>query len=270
MEPTYVDQVQKLDIRKLMARLFKSARTNHYVFTMAMENWPPVEGKPDGNLLGVEIVLERAAIAPAAEPLAGNMLLKFTLPHGLEREQMLLLEGMPATKASWRWKTRCPFNGKQVQALYFMHSLQQFVSLKATGLKYRPQLSRESRRHLDRMWRILQELEAKNPEPFIPKPPWMTQARYDELILELDKANTRATSTLLDVRVEFPDEYEEPDPNAKLERLPPKDPQSLAMCYRDRDGKLQIKAKYQRKYGLPEGAAPDSLALVTFPKSLTK
>jgi hypothetical protein len=32
-----------------------------------------------------------------------------------------------------------------------------------------------------------------------------------------------------------------------------------ARCNRDRDGKLKLKAKYQRKYGLPEGAAPDSL-----------
>ena len=74
------------------------------------------------------------------------------------------------------------------------------------------------------MRQILQELGAKNPDPFIPKPPWMTQARYDQLILELDKSHTRATAPLLDLRVEFPDEYQEPDPNAKLERLPAKEP----------------------------------------------
>ena len=131
MDPSYVDQVQQLDIPKLMAQLLKSARTDHYLCVMAMENWPPVEGRPDGNLLAIEIMLERAAIAPAAAPLAGNLLLKFTLPDAQQREQMLWLEGRPAGKSSWRWKARCPFNGQQVQALYFMHALQQFVSRQA-------------------------------------------------------------------------------------------------------------------------------------------
>jgi hypothetical protein len=79
------------------------------------------------------------------------------------------------------------------------------------------------------------------------------------LLRELNKEYIRFASALLDTPVlEFYDEYVEPDVNALPERLPCRDPQSLAMFYCDSAGKLQIKAKYERKYGLPEDALPDS------------
>src|SRR6185437_2961060 len=126
------------------------------------------------------------------------------------------------------------------------------------GPKYRRKLSSEGYRPLDRMRLYLTELEASNFDPYIPKPFWMTEHRYQFLLQELNKAYIRAASALLETPVmEFYDEYVEPDVNAMPERLPCRDPQSLAMFYFDRAGKLQIKAKYERKYGLSEGTAPD-------------
>jgi hypothetical protein len=36
--------------------------------------------------------------------------------------------------------------------------------------------------------------------------------------------------------------------------LPVNDPTSMSMYFRDKEGTLQMKAKYKQKYGLPEGA----------------
>jgi hypothetical protein len=265
MPATYVDQVQKLDIQSLMAKALKGAPADKYAFTIPMETWPPVEGQPDGHLLGIEIVLQRPQAVPANMPRAGDVLLKFTLPDAGKRQQILLLEGVPATRSSWRWKTICPYSYEHVQALYFDHSLQQFVSRKVAGLKYRAKLPEQGYRPLDRMRLHLRELEAKNFDPYIPKPLWMTEDRYQFLLQELNKEYIRSASALLGIPVmEFYDEYVEPDVNAMPERLPCRDPQSLAIFYCDRDGKLQIKAKYERKYGLPEGAAPNSPTLLWF------
>jgi hypothetical protein len=133
------------------------------------------------------------------------------------------------------------------------------------GLKYRAKLSEQGYRPLPRMRLYLRELEARNFDPYIPKPFWMTEDRYQFLLRKLNEAYIRLASALLDTPVmEFYDEYVEPDVNAMPERLPCRDPQSLAMFYLNNDGTLQIKAKYERKYGLPEGAAPDSPVLLWF------
>jgi hypothetical protein len=265
MPPIYVDQVQKLDIQSLMAKALKGAPADKYAFTTPMETWPPVEGQPDGHLLGIEIVLQRPENVPANMPRAGDVLLKFTLPDGGKRQQILLLEGVPATRSSWRWKTICPYSHEHVQALYFEHSLQQFVSRKVAGLKYRAKLSEQGYRPLVRMRLYLSELEARNFDPYIPKPFWMTEHRYQFLLRKLNETYIRFASALLDTPVlEFYDQYVEPDVNALPEQLPCRDPQSLAIFYFDSAGKLQIKAKFERKYGLPEGAAPDSLTLLWF------
>ena len=138
MPPTYVDQVQKLDIQSLMAKALKGARADKYAFTIPMETWPPVRGLPDGNLLADRdrACNDRKMSRPICRAL-GDMLLKFTLPDGGKRQQILLLEGVPATRSSWRWKTICPCSGEHVQALYFEPFRQQFVSRKVAGLKYR-------------------------------------------------------------------------------------------------------------------------------------
>ncbi len=265
MPPTYVDQVQKLDIQRLMAKALKVARADKYAFAIPMGTWPPVRGLPDGHLLQIEIVLQRPEDVPANMPRAGDVLLKFTLPDGGKRQQILLLEGVPATRSSWRWKTICPYSGEHVQALYFEPFRQQFVSRKVAGLKYRAKLSKERYRPLDRMRLLLSELEAKNFDPYIPKPLWMTEDRYEFFAARAQQGihPARECSAAIPV-MEFYDEYVEPDVNALPEPLPLKDPQALSMYYRDTEGNLQIKAKFERKYGLPEGALPDLPTLVWF------
>jgi hypothetical protein len=255
MEAVYVDQVEKLDIKALMAKVLKVGRSDNYCVTVTMNNWPQIEGQEHSNQLTIDIVLERPADCLANAPLSGEMLLKYILPDGGKREQMLLLRGVPATKRSWRWRTTCPYSGEHVQTLYFHPSTQQFVSRKVAGLKHRPKLSKVYYRHLDRMLLIMKELGINHPGPWISKPLWMTQARFELLTRELVKADIRRTSAMLGIEaLDFPDEDEEVEVEAELEPLPVNDPQSLSMYYRDQHGTMQMKAKYKQKYGLPEGA----------------
>jgi hypothetical protein len=128
-------------------------------------------------------------------------------------------------------------------------------SRKASGLKYRPKLSRVGYRHLDRMLLHMKELGINHRGSWISKPEWMTQARFEFLTRELVKEDIRCMSAMLGVEVlDFVDEDEEIDLEAELKPLPVNDPQSLSMYYRDKHGTMQMKAKYKRKYGLPEGA----------------
>ena len=261
MDSTFTDQVAKLDVRSLMARVLRVARAETYDVRLPMKNWPSAEARPDGHLLQIEIVLQRAEDVPANMPRAGDMLLKFTLPDGQQREQMIFLVGVPATKASWRWKAICPFSGEHVQMLYFKCSLEQFVSRKVAGLKYRPTLSRAGYRHLDRRQLYLRELGAVNPDPFIPKQIWMTQERYEELLRLVMKEDIRWMSKALGIpAMDFYDEYEEVDVSARPELLPLDYPQSRSMSFQDKQGTVQIKAKFKQKYGLPDGAITDAVA----------
>jgi len=270
MQPLYVDQVQKLDVQSLMTRAVSKVRADSYALTVAMEKWPQIQGQPDSNLLTIEVKLDRSTDVPATEPISGGMVLKFTMPDGRKCEQWLQMEGVPSRKRGRQWKVVWPC-GERAQTLYFKHTIEQFGSRKALGLKYRP-LGLKSRRRLKkghrplvRMRLYLRELEAQNPDPYIAKPLWMTEDRYQFLLRELDKEYIRFVSPALGIPVmDFYDEYVEPDVSAMPEQLPLRDPQSLAMCYLDKGGKLQIKAKYDRKYGLPKGAAPDKPTHVWF------
>ncbi len=253
MEIVYVDQVQKLDIKSLMATALKAGHTDNYRLTVTMNNWP--QSQENGNRLTIDIVLNRPP-GSATAPLWGHMLLKFVLPDGGEREQMLLLWGTPATRRSWRWRATCPYRREHVQTLYFSPSAQQFVSRKAAGLKYRPKLSKVGYRHLDRMLLYMKELGMTHRDDWRPKPEWMTQARFDFLNREIVKKDIRRMGAMLGVSViDFvDDEEQEIDLQAELQSLPVNDPQSLSMYYRDKHGTIQIKAKYKQKYGLPDGA----------------
>jgi hypothetical protein len=255
MEIVYFDQVQKLDIKVLMARVLKAGRTDNYRVTLTMNNWPQIEGRDNSNQLMIDITLNRSVEGSAGAPRGGQMLLKFVLPDGGEREQMLQLWGTPATRRSWRWRTTCPYNGERVQTLYFSPAAQQFVSGKAAGLKYRPSLPNAGYRHLDRMLLYMNELGMKHRDDWRPKPEWMTQARSDFLIRELAKEDIRRLSTMLGIGVmDFHDEEHPTELASPLEPLPVNEPQSLAMYYVDRRGTIQIKARYKQKYGLPKGA----------------
>jgi hypothetical protein len=261
MQHLYVDQVQKLDVHSLMTKAVREVRGDSYALTVAMEKWPQIQGQPDSNILTIEIKLDRSTDVPATDSISGGMVLKFTMPDGRKCEQWVQIEGVPSRKRGRRWKVAWPC-GERAQTLYFKHTIEQFDSRKSLGLKSRRKLPKSP---LVRMRLYLRELEAKNPDPNIPKPLWMTEDRYQFLLGGITKEYIRFMSPLLGVPVmDFYDEYVEPDVNAMPEQLPLRDPQSLAMCYLDRVGKLQIKAKYDRKYGLPEGAAPDKPTHVWF------
>jgi len=264
MQPIYVDQVQQLDIQSLMTGALREARSDKYALTVEMENWPQIKGQPDSNRLIIEVQLNRPTNVPATVSISGHMVLKFTMPDGRKREQWFQIEGVPSGKGSWRWKVAWPC-GERARTLYFKRTIEQFDSRKGAGLKYRRKLAKEGYRPLHRIRLYLRELEAEKFDPYIPKPLWMTEHRYEFLLRELNKEYIRSASALLGITLmEFYDEDVEPDLDAIPERLPLKDPQALAMYYRDKDGKLQIKAKYERKYGLPEGAAPETPAHVGF------
>jgi len=257
----YVDQVQKLDVQKLMTSALKDAGATQYSLTVRMDDWPQIRGHADSNLLAIEIDLDRPISVPATEAIFGQMLLKFTTPDGRDSGQWLRIMGEPTTKASWRWRVAWP-DGERVRTLYFQPSAVQFDSRKGAGLKYRRKLSNRPR---NRLQYHLRELGAAGPNGFIPKPPWMTEAKYEYHLYGINKARIRLLSKALNMLPpDFYDEYEEVDLKTKIEQLPVKDPQHLSMYRRDTDGKMQIKAKYIRKYGLPKGAAPDSAKPIWF------
>jgi hypothetical protein len=257
----YVDQSQKLDVQSLITAALKEPGVTQYSDTVRMDDWPQIRGQSDSNLLAIEIELDRPVAVPATGAIFGQMLLKFTTPDGQDLGQWLRIVGEPATKASRRWRVVWP-DGERVRTLYFQSTVGQFNSRKAAGLKYRRKLSNRPR---NRLQHHLSELGAAGPNGFIPKPLWMTEAKYEYHLYGINKARIRLLSKAINIPPpDFYDEYEEVDLKTKLERVPLKDPQHLSMYCRDTDGNLQIKAKYIRKYGLPKGAAPDSPRQIWF------
>ena len=106
----------------------------------------------------------------------------------------------------------------------------------------------------------VRELGADSAYGFIPKPLWMTEAKYEYHLYGINKARIRLLSKALNVLPpDFYDEYEEVDLKTKLER-----PQSLSMYCLDKSGTIQIKAKCIRKYGLPKDGAPESPRQIWF------
>jgi hypothetical protein len=257
MDLIYADQAQKIDIRLLMAKVLKTGRARDYVVTYDLNMWPPIPGlKPGerGDQLSALITLDRPADGPVTEPLLGQMLMRFFLADGRQTEQMLLLTGLPATARSWRWRTTCPYSRKPVQVVYFSPSAEQFVSRKVAGVKARPaQRSKVARRHLDRMCAIMRELEVEDMPPGILKPLWMTEARFEQLRRELVREYVRYVSPTFGLEVpDFGDPEEDVDwGEAGPEPLPVNDPTSTSMYFRDKDGTLQMKAKFKNRYGLP-------------------
>jgi hypothetical protein len=180
--------------------------------------------------------------------------MRFFLADGRQVEQMLLLTGLPATARSWRWRTSCPYSRELVQVVYFSPSAEQFVSRKVAGVKSRPaQWLKVQRRHLDRMQAISKELEVGDMPPGILKPLWMTEVRFDQLTQELDREYIRCASRLLGLEApDFGDADESFEwGEAEPESLPVNDPTSVSIYFRDKEGTLQIKAKFKTRYGLP-------------------
>src|SRR2546430_4820789 len=128
MDHIYADQAQKIDLRRLMAKVLKTGRARDYLVTYDLNKWPPIPGLQPGergDQLSALITLDRPADGPGTEPLAGQMRMRFFLADGRKVEQLLLLTGLPATARSWRWRTTCPYSGKLVQVVYFSPTAEQ-------------------------------------------------------------------------------------------------------------------------------------------------
>jgi hypothetical protein len=128
---------------------------------------------------------------------------------------------------------------------------QQFVSRQTAGLKYRPKRGKV-RKFRARMLAIMRELEATQSGPWIPKPFWMAEALYNELMQELVEVDLRCLCAAL--KFPRPDLFEPPFDytNPKPERINHRP--AMVLFYRNQRGVLQIKAKYMKRYGLPAGA----------------
>jgi len=255
----YVDQSQKLDVQSLVTAALKQPGAIHYSHTVRMDDWPQITDQPDSNLLAIEIDFDRPLAMPAIEPVFGLMRLWFTTPDGRQSGQHLRIMGQPTTKASWRWKVVWP-DGERVQTLYFQNTGGGFNSRKAAGLKYR---RKRSNRPRNRLRHHLRELGAVSPNGFIPKPLWMTETKYQYHLYEINMALIQLLSKALNVwPPDFYDEGEQLDLKTRLARVQHKDPPSIYR--RDQSGSVQIKAKYLRKYGLPNDGAPDLITHLWF------
>jgi hypothetical protein len=268
----FLDQAYKLDVRSLVSAAGKLGyghvlRKNTPLWVVPGEPW---QERPD-NHLSAQVTL--AAEGAADQSRVGHALLNFVQADGRKGEQMLSLVGMRTANRQWRWRAVCPLTGKLVQTLYLSPREQQFMSCDAAGLSYRRCRRSKIGRCIDRIEAIKRELCATHSGPGIFKPPWMTDARYDELmqrLLRLDVARLHAMLGLgepdfgdIDVAPEVM--YAPPlDPFAPDVFTPEFEPMqvnnraSTSMYYRDKSGTLQMKARYKKKYGLPDGTVKET------------
>jgi hypothetical protein len=146
--------------------------------------------------------------------------------------------------------------GKLVQTLYLSPVAQQFMSREAAQLTYRPYSRAKVGRHIDRIEAIKRELCTDLvPGVGIFKPPWMTDARYNELTQEMVREDVRRLCATtgrrepdfgdMDVPAEVMDAPGESNASPDPEPMQVNDPQSMSMYYRDKAGTLQMRAKYK-------------------------
>jgi hypothetical protein len=254
MPATYVDQVQKLDIRSMMAAAFKARPSDHYIVYWVGSGWHPAaddRAVPSGSGLVAYIDLDRPPAKGGPPPSCGQVFLRFLQPDGVKCEQTLWLTAVPTRNHRSRWKTFCPYSREPAQILYLSLSAQQFVSRQVAGLKYRRKL-RKVRNCRARMFAIMRELEALHRGPAIPKPIRMAEALYQDLMQELVEMDIRWMCAAL--KRPQPRFWGEPFDyaNATPERV--NYPPSTVLFYAKK-GVRQLKAKYRKRYGLPAAAA---------------
>jgi hypothetical protein len=254
MPAMYVDHVQKLDIRSMMAAAFKASPGDHYTVYRDGSGWHAAaenQAVQQAQELVARIKLDRPPAKGAARPSRGQVLVTWVQPDGRSCEQALWLVAVPTKSRHSRWITLCPYNRQPTQTLYFSVSAQQFVSRQSAGLKYRRKL-RKVRNYRARMFAIMRELEATHRGPAIPKPIWMAEALYQDLMQELVEMDLRwMCAALKQPKPRFwgePFDYA----NAKPERV--NYPPSTVLFYAKK-GVRQLKAKYRKRYGLPAAAA---------------
>lgn len=248
MPARYVDQVQKLDIRSMMAAALKAGPSEHYNVYQDGSGWhaatdPQVVSQ--ARDLVAYIKLDRS---PAKGAARGQILLTVFQRDGRSCEQALWLRAEATPRGRTRWVTLCPCSHQSAQTLYFDMGAQQFVSRQAAGLKYRRTV-RKVRNYRARMFAIMRELETTHPGPAIPKPVWMAEALYEDLTQELVEMHIRRMCAAL--KRPTPRFWDEPPfdyAKAKPERVnyPPS-----TMLFCTKKGRRQLKAKYRQRYGLP-------------------
>jgi len=254
MPATYVDQVQKLDIRSMMGAAFKADPSDHYTVGCDVSGWRTLAqgqaARPSDKMVA-GIQLNRTPDKGATLPWCGQVTVSVVQPDGRRCEQTLWLSAARTRTRRWRWNTICPYSGRSVATLYFDMTAQQFVSRQTAGLKYRRKRGKV-RNYRARVLAIMRELEATQSGPWIPKPFWMAEALYTKLMRELVEMDLRRLCAGLKLR--RPDFFEPPFDytNSRPERINHRP--AMVLFYRNQRGVLQIKAKYMKRYGLPAGA----------------
>jgi len=254
MPATYVDQVQKLDIRSLMAAALKASPSDSYAVYRDEGGWHPAAGPdllPSAHQLVARLVLDRAPTKGGARPSGGQVLLSMVLPDGITCEQTLWLVAVPTRNGRSRWTTFCPYSHHRAQTLYLSLEAQQFVSREVAGLKYRRTV-RKVRNFRARMFAIMRELETVHRGPHIPKPVWMVESLYQQLMEELVEMDCRVMCRAL--KRPPPDFWEQPFDYASATPDRANYPRSKVLFY-VRNGVPRLKAKHRKRYGLPGTAA---------------
>jgi hypothetical protein len=253
MPARYVDQVQKLEIRGMMAAALKATPSEHYTVCKDGSGWhsvPDHQATAPGHEIIARIILNRAPAKGAGPP--WGALVKFSVvgPDGRCREQALWLVATPTRLGRWRWSATCPYRHQSASTLYFAMDLGQFVSRQVAGLKYRRTLHK-LRNHRARAFAIRRELETTHSGPWIPKPCWMAEPHYQKLMEELVETDIRWMCKAL--KRPQPRFFHEP---LDCETARPEQvnyPRATAIFYY-KNGVRQMKANFRKRYGLPRAA----------------
>jgi hypothetical protein len=253
MPATYVDQVQKLEIRSMMAAAFKASPSDHYVVYQDGSGWHPAadhRAVPSGPGPVAEIYLDRAPAKGGLRPSRAQVFLKLLQPDGFKCEQALSLIAVPTRKRRLRWATFCPFSRQPAQTLYLSLDARQFVSRQVAGLKYRRPVRKVRNYHARRL-AIMRELETDHAGRHIPRPDWMAEPLYQKLMQELVEMDCRTMAKALKwPQPDYWDEFDYADVKPERVNYPPG-----TVVFYNRNGVTKLKARYRKRYGLPAAAA---------------
>jgi hypothetical protein len=245
---TYADQVQKLDVRSLMAAAFKARPSHHYTVYRDADGWHPADRSalPPAPELLASIAVDRPPVRGGPPPRSAEVILKVLAPDGRQYQQMLCLLAAPTRNGRLSWTTLCPYSNRATPTLYFSMGAQQFVSRQVAGLGYRkPGKTRNQRL---RMFAIMRELEATHPGPCIRRPVWMIEPHYEALMKELLKTDIRRLCAALGRPP--PSFGGEPLAYAEIQPKRVRYPASTVLfCVKN--GVRQLKARFRPRYGLP-------------------
>jgi hypothetical protein len=262
---TYVDQAFKVAIQPIVAKALKTGRTQGELISYKGPMWVEVNRpalEEPTNILSARVYL--AGDCPVDQVQAGRVLLGFFQADGRQSEQMLLLDGSPTFNGRRRWQAKCPCRHELASTFYLAPNAQQFMSRQAAGLKYRPYRRSNAGHNTDRMRAIMRKLGVDYYGAGMFKPWGMSEAQFEQLTKELDRANGRRLHMIMGFEepdVGDVDVLDRGDKTPKSRATPFRtvalnDPKSGQMYFRDKAGTLQIKKSYTKKYGLPDGSWP--------------